>query len=172
MLESTRAKEEAVKKETAEQLDLFRRQQEEADKALLNEGGDTTEPSPLGNVGSPPAAESNWTVNASKRKRAKDKEGLKGVKLRKSSSTSETSPAIASSDNRADDSTTYPTPKDSKTESSSPIENDTISVKAASTPKSNAILSGESSTNKAENIHAGKAALPALGLAGYSSDED
>lgn len=35
IMESTRAQEAAVKKETAEQLELFRRQREEAEKALL-----------------------------------------------------------------------------------------------------------------------------------------
>lgn len=89
MLESTRKKEEEVKKETSEQLDLFRKQQEEKDKELL-EGGEEVD----GKAGSPTVGESQsqfWTVNARKRKRAKenDRAGLKGLKLRKSSSTGE-----------------------------------------------------------------------------------
>ena len=88
VLESTRKKEEEVKKETSEQLDLFRRQQEEKDKELL-EGGEEAE----GKAGSPTTGESqsSWAVNARKRKKVKENEkaGLKGLKLRKSSSTGE-----------------------------------------------------------------------------------
>ncbi|KAF1356360.1 N-terminal domain of NEFA-interacting nuclear protein NIP30-domain-containing protein [Delphinella strobiligena] len=77
VLESTRAKESAVKKETAEQLELFRRQQEETAKAArLAEGHDE------------PAQESNtWAVK--KRKRTREKDNLPGVKLRKSSSSAQ-----------------------------------------------------------------------------------
>ena len=94
VLESTRAKEEAVKKETTEQLDLFRQQQEEADKALLSEAGASIGAGGPGSAGSPPAEESPWALNARKRKRTKDKEGGKGIKLRKSSSTSESVPSL------------------------------------------------------------------------------
>lgn len=86
VLESTRAREEAVKKETNEQLDLFRRQQEEADKALLDAAGNDSTIAPVA-AGSPQGEEGQWAVNARKRKRAKEKDVLKGVKLRKSSST-------------------------------------------------------------------------------------
>ncbi|KAI9814370.1 MAG: hypothetical protein M1827_003225 [Pycnora praestabilis] len=88
VLESTRAQEEAVKRETTEQLDLFRRQQEEADKALLVDAERTNADS-----GSLPVEEEQWVINGRKRKKGKDKEGLKGVKLRKSSSTRERPPA-------------------------------------------------------------------------------
>ena len=88
MLESTRAKEEAVKRETTEQLDFFRRQQEEADKVLLEESG-KKEDGEGGKAGSPTVGESQWAINARKRKRAKEKEVLKGVKIRKGSSTGE-----------------------------------------------------------------------------------
>ena len=89
VLESTRAKEAAVKKETTEQLDLFRRQQEEADKALLEKPTEASEVNRVGTGGSP-TGESQWAVNARKRKRVKEKEGMKGVKLRKSSTANET----------------------------------------------------------------------------------
>ncbi|KAK4695391.1 hypothetical protein P7C71_g2353, partial [Lecanoromycetidae sp. Uapishka_2] len=94
VLESTRAKEEAVRKETTEQLDLFRRQQEEADKVVLEEGG-ATQVTGDGKSGSLTAEETIWAVNAKKRKRAKEKEGLKGVKLRKSSSAAEAPPNVS-----------------------------------------------------------------------------
>ena len=73
-----------MKKETTEQLDIFRKHQEEADKSLLADG----EVDDRKTEGSPEASESTWAVNARKRKRAKE-EGLKGIKLRKSSSTAE-----------------------------------------------------------------------------------
>ena len=85
VLESTRAREEAVKKETREQLELFRRQQEVADRALLAESagnGDVTE---VGGSGSPTGEESSWAVNARKRKRLKEKEIPKITKHRKHS---------------------------------------------------------------------------------------
>ncbi|KAL8689823.1 MAG: hypothetical protein Q9218_004596 [Villophora microphyllina] len=93
VLESTRAKEEAVKKETSEQLRLFRRQQEEADKELVEDsaagkGGSQEAISPS----TTPKTESAWAINARKRKRAKDTDILQGLKLRKASTTSETHP--------------------------------------------------------------------------------
>lgn len=75
-----------MKEETSEQLELFRRQQQEADKERLYESGD------IANTAASPTeelAETQWAVNARKRKRLKDEKGVKGPKLRKSSSTSE-----------------------------------------------------------------------------------
>ncbi|KAI9695797.1 MAG: hypothetical protein M1836_006063 [Candelina mexicana] len=89
VLESTRAKEAAVNKETTEQLDLFRKQQEEADKALLLTDPDIEHASVGAASGSSIAEEEQWVINGRKRKKGKEKDGLKGVKLRKSSSTNE-----------------------------------------------------------------------------------
>jgi len=80
VLESTRAEEDRVKKETAEGLALFRKQQEEADKKARR-GSDGTG---AAEEGSPPVVEESWVAGGRKRKRMKEKEGLKGVKLRKS----------------------------------------------------------------------------------------
>ncbi|MCJ1286260.1 hypothetical protein MMC26_005605 [Xylographa opegraphella] len=85
VLESTRAKEEAIKKETAEQLNLFRRQQEDADRAMAHEAGEKNADSILPQSGSPDDDDSQWTVHR-KRKRTKETEIAKGVKLRRSSS--------------------------------------------------------------------------------------
>ncbi|KAF2761928.1 hypothetical protein EJ05DRAFT_496815 [Pseudovirgaria hyperparasitica] len=76
VLESTRAKEAAVRKETSEQLELFRRQQEEIEKNtnLVEE------------TAVPPSSEEHW-VAGRKRKKGKESDGLiKGLKLRKTSS--------------------------------------------------------------------------------------
>lgn len=76
VLESTRAKEAAVKRETSEQLDYFRRQQEEAEKAAQAQNTDAVVPE----------VEEKWATGR-KRKKGKEGEGaIKGLKLRKTSS--------------------------------------------------------------------------------------
>ena len=84
VLESTRAEEDRVKKETAEGLALFRQQQEEADKKARtgSDAAATVE-------GSPVAEEESWVAGGRKRKRTKEKEGLKGVKIRRASTSTE-----------------------------------------------------------------------------------
>ncbi|RFU35998.1 hypothetical protein B7463_g386, partial [Scytalidium lignicola] len=80
VLESTRAEEDRIKRETAEGLELFRRQQEEADKKLRAAG--TTQ---AVDETALPNEEEQWVAGARKRKRVKEKEMLKGVKVRRSS---------------------------------------------------------------------------------------
>jgi hypothetical protein len=80
VLESTRREEERVRRETAEGLLAFRQRQEEADKKLLqSQQGDAISPTD--------EAEEEWTVGSGgrKRKRKVEREGLRGVKLRRSS---------------------------------------------------------------------------------------
>lgn len=177
VLESTRKKEEEVKKETSEQLDLFRRQQEEKDKELL-EGGEDAD----GKAGSPTAGESqsSWALNARKRKRAKesDKAALKGFKLRKRSSTGEAPVGLETY------SFTGQAPNISRKEAgyNEVIERQDIpetpstekaSVEVSASPQ----LPSEAGNTKAalerENISSLKPPVTSiLGLSGYSSDED
>lgn len=84
VLESTRAEEDRVKKETAAGLALFRQQQEEADKKVRSGSN-------VGAIeeGSPTAEEETWVAGGRKRKRTKEKEGLKGVKIRRASTSTE-----------------------------------------------------------------------------------
>lgn len=162
VLESTRAKEEAVKKETTEQLDVFRRQQEEVDKALLSEAAGTNDASPLGLASS----DSQWAINARKRKRVKEKEGLKGVKLRKMSSTSET-PAKPVEPDRAPPISPHEKEVALAKCPSVGVRDDMIN-EAQLPPVAiddAAIRSSASSTQK-------KPITLGLGLVGYSSDED
>ncbi|CAF9926406.1 MAG: hypothetical protein ALECFALPRED_003435 [Alectoria fallacina] len=179
VLESTRKKEEEVKKETSEQLDLFRRQREEKDKELL-EGGEEVD----GKAGSPTAAESQppWAVNARKRKRAKENEraGLKGVKLHKSSSTGEAPAGLRTS------SSTGEALKVSRTEAGegrsvepqgtapavqSTEDKASVRVSASRQPPPEAITT--KAAPKQENYSSPKPqGASGLGLAGYSSDED
>ncbi|KAF2093102.1 hypothetical protein NA57DRAFT_25722, partial [Rhizodiscina lignyota] len=76
VLESTRAKEAAVRKETSEQLEEFKRKQEEADKANATQA----------DSGSPELEQEHWTVHPRKRKKSHVKENPLGLKLRKTSS--------------------------------------------------------------------------------------
>ncbi|KAL2872106.1 PSME3-interacting protein [Aspergillus lucknowensis] len=75
IMESTRAQEATVKKETAEQLELFRRQREEAEKALLEDtAADVT----------PAAERDDWKIASRKRRREKNKDLLIPGRKRKS----------------------------------------------------------------------------------------
>ena len=177
VLESTRKKEEEVKKETSEQLDLFRRQQEEKDKELL-EGGEEVE----GKAGSPTAGESQsqWAVNARKRKRTKeiDRAGLKGLKLRKSSSTGEAPVALKTSSSTGEISNV------SRKETgegkflepqaaSSPSTKERAAIGISASPPSPPEITNTKIPPQQENSLKSKpSGTPGLGLAGYSSDED
>ncbi|KAJ5459215.1 hypothetical protein N7530_011159 [Penicillium desertorum] len=79
VLESTRAKEAAVKRETAEQLEAFHRRREEAQKALLESTSDAA-----------PAQGQEWTALARKRRSDKQKNSLIAGKKRKVSVTEKT----------------------------------------------------------------------------------
>lgn len=74
VLESERSKEAAVRRETSEQLALFRKHQEEAEREAIAKAG------------SPVEEQDTWTVSNKKRKKAPEKGSVLGVKLRKSSS--------------------------------------------------------------------------------------
>lgn len=79
MQESTRAREAAVKKDTKEHLDEFRRQQEAAERAAKElEQGTAEVPVEAGEI---------WA--AGPRKRKKGKEGIGGVKIRRTESKDE-----------------------------------------------------------------------------------
>lgn len=85
IMESTRAQEAAVKKDTAEQLEAFRKQREEAEKALLEDGSANVVPAAEGE---------DWKIPGRKRRREKKKDSLIPGKKRKSTAegTSEDSP--------------------------------------------------------------------------------
>ncbi|KAI9793324.1 MAG: hypothetical protein M1833_000769 [Piccolia ochrophora] len=86
VLESTRVKEDAVKKETSAQLDEFRRAQEEADKrALAGEGGSGGEGGGEGGEVLEGGAEERISWGRGGKKRKKGGDALIGVKLRKTS---------------------------------------------------------------------------------------
>lgn len=158
VLESTRKKEEEVKKQTSEQLDLFRRQQEEADRAAIE--GDSTvntdQNSPTGDV------EENWAVNRGKRKRVEDKKGLPGFKVRKSSSSARDGGIIDASVTKSS--------LLAQTKATSQCQ-----FKAKADSISNASSTGPATVTVRQANSAPKKASTgplSLGLAGYSSEED
>lgn len=160
VLESTRAKEDALKKETAEQLSLFRRQQEEADRALLDQVNDTEGGKTVGKTDDPAAADSQWAANAWKKRKRVEKEVLKGVKLRKGSASIESSllPETISGDVK------------SKPEEATVLKGKSGSVvdeKPMSYPK---LVDDKAETTLLPTKD--KATQPSLGLAAYSSDEE
>ncbi|KAI9768351.1 MAG: hypothetical protein M1840_004959 [Geoglossum simile] len=129
VLESTRAREAALKKETTEQLDAFRKQQEEADKAAFREEDEAAGAAAGvgGGSGGLLGEEEQWALSSRKRKKGREKEGLKGVKLQRTSSSAErpASTAIAATA-VVTNSSTSPLPEtlwaSSKALSSSPVE--------------------------------------------------
>lgn len=160
-----------MKKETTEQLELFRKLQEEADKVLLEEGGEK-EAADGGNV--PEATESQWAVHGRKRKRAKEKEVLKGVKLRKSSTSEAPSTSGKESLNLQEKGAveSRQRPSDKATSTTSDNLKEERNKKATEVlPASPAVSSAKSSTPEKQD-RSKASATTGLGLGGYSSDED
>ncbi|KAF7951061.1 uncharacterized protein EAE97_002612 [Botrytis byssoidea] len=159
VLESTRAEEDRVRKETAEGLELFRRQQEDADKkarAADDDGAQTQDGSPVRG--------DEWGTTGRKRKRTKDKEVLKGVKVRRASSSAEQASSSTST----------------KEMSTKPAKDDFDSIATNTKPpasKDSAKISDSKPAKVAPKPVAAKKPSPppsnkALGLVDYGSDED
>ncbi len=151
-----------MKKETAEQLEVFRKQREEAEKALLDDASDAQASYP----GTASAVEQDtWTTSGKKRRRAKDKETLVGAKLRKRSSSTK--------DNELDEEQTA---RSTKTQSG-PKDKEPTMAKDASAPVEALVdktlpSSEKTSSPMPASSKTPPTAVPGLGLAGYSSDED
>jgi hypothetical protein len=154
VLESTRAEEDRVKRETAEGLALFRQQQEEADKKARR-GSDSAA---LAEEGSPTVEEETWAAGGRKRKRAKEKEVLKGVKIRRSSTANEVEkPAQGAASSTGDSPATKKQPTVAPT---------TVTAKPDQAPSI-------SSTKSPAVVKKPPAlAKPSIGLVDYGSDED
>ncbi|KAK6007700.1 hypothetical protein QM012_004514 [Aureobasidium pullulans] len=160
VMESTRAKEEAVKKETAERLEAFRRQQEDTEKASRGAAPEASNQS----------ESDTWAFNARKRKRIKEKDAIAGLKLRKSSSSmvqmtpDAAAPAAEASDDKHQ-SPSSPAP--------TPANQSAISVQPPAAAIDKAVID---KVNQAPAATAAASTTPApaaaLGLAAYSSDDD
>lgn len=160
IMESTRAQEAAVKKETAEQLESFRRHREEAEKVALEEG--TADVTPAGEG-------EDWKIPARKRRRDK-KDLLFPGKKRKSTaegveetlSTGEQKVDQKDKDSGKDGKKSVPAPADAaEVKSQSPVNTAT----SASPVQADDV-------NEAEKKQAAKPASISLGLSGYSSDSE
>lgn len=161
VLESTRAREAAVKKDTADQLESFRRHREEAEKALLEQAASDVKPAQI----------QAWTAPALKRRRDKQKDLLVPGKKRKSS-VSENAPekGILNKQDQAQHRDGNSGTKAPKQELSSPNQ---------ATPVASATTAGPDTQSKAAtDIANGPKTKPvttpsvSLGLGGYSSDSE
>jgi hypothetical protein len=167
LLESTRAKEAAVKKETAEQLEVFHRQRQEADRALLEAAsGDVDKPGAAA-----PGEEEQWVISGRKRRRDKKKESLIPGKRRKSSTVEETEASGSTERNASSASATV------DTNTIKGVEKPSLSPSTTQFQPSRASVSIQSSpaktvTPQKSNASTVKVSAPLLGLTGYSSDED
>ena len=139
---STRAKEAEVKKDTREQLDAFRKQQEDAEKAAKQ-----------AERAEEPAAAESWTTSGPrKRKKGKDKEGIGGIKVRRTSSQAA----------KPEELSTVPAMRE-------PPKHD---IKAEPPTSSDKAPTSQQPAKPASVSPAPPIATPGLGLGGYSSDED
>ncbi|KAK4959300.1 hypothetical protein LTR10_004102 [Elasticomyces elasticus] len=143
----SRIKEAEVKKETREQLEAFRKQQEEAEKAARLEDG--TED---------PATTETWAVGSRKRKKGREKESIGGLKIRRVSTAEEKDGP------KEKDGPARPVAASSNTDDRKPAKSlDVSSVK----PTEHSAVSATSKGSKTV-----PPAPSALGLGAYSSDGD
>jgi hypothetical protein len=162
VLESTRREEERVRRETAEGLLAFRQRQEEADKKLLqSQQGDAASPVEEG--------EEEWAAAGGARKRKRkagnEKEILKGVKLRRSStSASDKRPSIVEDSGVVELATSHKTAMDAATKGKGSGAITTPDLKSQVKP----VVSPPSQTKHV----AAPAAKGGLGLVDYGSDSD
>ena len=141
--EAARAKELAEKRATKEGLEEFRKQQEEAERAAKEQEGAV----------SPPTVTESWAVGPRKRKKGKEKDGIGGLKIRRTS-TGEQAKKVE------DTSKSMATKSDDQT-ASSKVQEQQSSIK-------------EQSDKKPASTPPVSPPAPAagLGLGAYSSDED
>ena len=137
----------AIKKETSEQLEAFRKQQEEAERKARAEDDDA----------GPVPEEEQWTIGKRKRTKGREKEGLKGIKLRRTSTAEK--PGSAETGKRASNMPEKPAISPERSTSKDQI----ASAKPVARTGSSAKSPAQSPTVKVS-------ALP-LGL-GYSSSEE
>lgn len=157
VLESTRAQEAAVKKDTASQLEVFRKQREEAEKALLGPtSSDVT-----------PAEEEEWSIPARKRRRDKGKDLLLPGKKRKASVTESGNPAAKGQGQ------TTSTPHTKTPDVTTSGKADATQA-AENTGNATSVGQKPNPTEKAQTAvqQPAKPAPVALGLAAYGSDSD
>ncbi|KAB8210408.1 N-terminal domain of NEFA-interacting nuclear protein NIP30-domain-containing protein [Aspergillus parasiticus] len=166
IMESTRAQEAAVKKETAEQLEAFRRHREEAEKVALEEG--TTDVTPA-------AEGEDWKIPA--RKRRRDKKDLLFPGKKRKSTAEGAGETPSTGEQKVDQKDKEPGKVDKRSVSTPAeavkAEKPQPSVSAASS--ASPVQAGNAKVAAPEQTEKKPAAKPApisLGLSGYSSDSE
>lgn len=169
VLESTRAQEAAVKKDTADQLEVFRKHREDAEKALLGPtSSDVT-----------PAEEEEWAIPTRKRRRDKKDLLLNGKKRKASveggkdtigTSRTETNQLSQKEGKEAASMSTKELPKQK-------TANTTGDAKQSTTAKDEGSASDKDKLQTKQAAKEVPASGPAptsggLGLVGYGSDSD
>lgn len=157
VLESTRAKEAQVRRETAEQLDAFRKQREAAEDTL---SGGTAAIEKSGTGDKALVTEESWSTSSRKRRSGKQRDDERGGKLRKKSTTTETSQTKMVSPEGLH--TTAPGGGTIKTTASDNAKQGTDSTKSEPTDVYPSITS----------ITSAQTTPATLGLGAYSSDDD
>ncbi|KAL4969068.1 N-terminal domain of NEFA-interacting nuclear protein NIP30-domain-containing protein [Aspergillus stella-maris] len=155
IMESTRAQEATVKKETAEQLELFRRQREEAEKANLEDTTADVTPADEGE---------DWKIGS--RKRRREKGGALLGRKRKSVG-EDTTDARATESGSNKKAKEHDENKDAK---------GTAASSAEQRPKQTSVDSSAKDVKRSPARQPAKQAAPqpapSLGLAAYSSDSE
>ncbi|USP74580.1 hypothetical protein yc1106_01854 [Curvularia clavata] len=134
ILEKKRQEEANVKKETVEQLDLFRRQREEAERKARGLEEDVTEPAQAHGA-------EQWVAAGRKRKKGPEAGLLRGVKLRKSSSITEDKPQ-AVQQNTANPSHQTDTKSDAKDSAKAPAADAKSSARSPPPKPANTLALG------------------------------
>ncbi|KAI9656784.1 MAG: hypothetical protein M1821_003423 [Bathelium mastoideum] len=160
---TVRAQEAAVQKQTLEQLELFRKQQDQSQKVELTESQE-----------SPVAQEEHWAAGPRKRKRGK--EAIPGVKLRKSSSGAQDKEG-GSSESSDKVGLSKTTPENPGTSSPSRAQNLQTSTIPSNSRDSSTKLATQKAASKDQSETSAKISSSndvsvGLGLGNYSSDED
>ncbi|KAI7091373.1 hypothetical protein KC356_g764 [Hortaea werneckii] len=172
VLESSRTQEAEVKKETREQLEAFRKLQEDAEKKAVagQEGEDAVEVATAD-------VETSWALGPRKRKKGKERGGvLGGIKLRKA----ESAETAAGGGGEVEKATSSSSPKEDRdvkdTETSSRTPAESKSPEHPEPPLSvpNKPDIGKKVEHEPQQVKAESAAQPppCLGLVAYSSDEE
>lgn len=167
IMESTRAQEAAVKKETIEQLEVFRRQREEAEKALMEDNtADVV----------PPAEGEEWKIPARKRRRDKNKNLLIPGKKRKSmgDGAEEGAPAKELKSDKYADETKRSNEGSRESSGSAPPPKPPVQGATNSTRLANETSKEEEKADSGQSQAKQTSPPPStsLGLAGYSSDSE
>jgi hypothetical protein len=142
--ERARAKELAEKQHTKEHLEEFRKQQEEAERAAKELEAAAV---------APPTVSETWAAGPRKRKKGKEKDGIGGLKIRRTSTGDKTKEIgdAKTNDQAADSSRATPVTTDKSTEKSAEKVSDKPAAPTSPPPPATAA---------------------GLGLGAYSSDEE